>query len=127
MQEFGAAVAIAVVFLFGNSRVAEADALVLAFRQTFPETMQSATMRCSTEARTLCRGQMMLLWDGRYQALSLSHRFRGREQHLSEISLARSVPVRARATLHTPPWPVAAPRQHIAPDHVERAAAARGR
>lgn len=125
MREFGAAVAVAAVFLFGNTRVAEADALVLAFRQTFPETLQSATMRCSTEARTLCRGQMMLLWDGRYQALS--HRFRGREQHLSEISLARSVPVRARGALHTPPWPVAVPRQHIAPDHVERAAAARGR
>lgn len=78
IREIGAAVAVALILLFGNTRTAKADTLVLDFRLTFPETMRSATMRCSTEARTLCRGQMTLLWDVEQGNIYLKFRLRDR-------------------------------------------------
>lgn len=70
-RSIGAALSLAAVFLTASQRVANADEWVLDFRQTFPETRNSATMHCSTEARRLCRGEVLLLWNKRFQTVSV--------------------------------------------------------
>ena len=67
----GAALALAAVFLIASHRFAWADGWVLDFRQTFPETRNSATRHCSEETHRLCRGELLLLWNNRYQAASI--------------------------------------------------------
>ena len=67
----GAALALAAVFLIASHRFAWADGWVLDFRQTFPETRNAATRHCSEETHRLCRGELLLLWNNRYQAASI--------------------------------------------------------
>ena len=70
-REIGAALSLAAVFLIASHRFARADDWVLDFRQTFPETRNSATMHCSTDARRLCRGELLLFWNNRFQTVSV--------------------------------------------------------
>ena len=69
-RNIGAVVSLAAVLLIASHRFAKADDWILDFRQTFPETRNSATMHCSTKTRRLCRGEVVLLWNKRFQTVS---------------------------------------------------------